>query len=220
MGFKRGNSNSTLFGKIDKTLNLFAEAINGDKELVRYMAFLTKQPLENRSTDYGGNILYQYDVPSKIDCYITYKTSKLGVTPITTRSSEQILFLYPSEDSKITGDYPTMFIYNFDYNLGTKYADYIDTNRFKIDILIPLKYIEIFPYGYSRLHKIMERLAYLFDRVELDEVSKAELGDLKFQLVGNCVEQKINKTNDIIVTSLFIETKLIGARTDGRNIIK
>ena len=93
MGFKRGNSNSTLFGKIDKTLNLFAEAINGDKELVRYMAFLTKQPLENRSTDYGGNILYQYDVPSKIDCYITYKTSKLGVTPITTRSSEQILFV-------------------------------------------------------------------------------------------------------------------------------
>lgn len=211
MGFNRGNTTSTLFNKMDRVLNLIVEAINGDEETKRLLLFLTTQPLATKSVDYNNNVLYQNDVPIKLTCPVSYKVSKDGVLPVVPRTSDQILFPYPSEDSKITSNYCTMFVYNWIYSIGSKL---IDTERFKIDILIPLAYLPLHPYGENRLHKIMERLAYLFDKVELDDESKAELGDLKFQLVGNCVEEKINKTNDIIITSLYVETQLVGARTD------
>ena len=213
MGIKRGNTTSTLFGKIDNLINLFIDEINDDEIIKRYLVFPTKQPLETKSVDYSDNIIYQYDIPKKINCPIKYCISKPTATTKEYRECDQVLFPYPSEDSKITGVYPMMFVYNYVYSLA-KYNNLIDTNLFKIDILLPLNYIEIFPYGESRLHKIMERLAYLFDRVELDEESQKILGDIKFRLVDNCVEQKINKTNDIITTTLYIESKLIGTRTD------
>ena len=216
MGFKRGNTTSTLFGRIDGLINLFIDEINNDEEIKRYLVFPTKQPMATKSVDYSNNVIYQYDIPEKINCPIKYSISKPTEVVKEYRECDQVLFPYPSEDSKITGVYPMMFVYNYVYSLA-KTDKLIDSNIFKIDILLPLNYIEIFPYGESRLHKVMERLAYLFDRVELDEESKSIFGDLKFRLVNNCVEQKINKTNDIITTTLYIETKLVGTRTDSTN---
>lgn len=214
IGIKRDGTSSTLFTKIDLINNLLVSEINNDAMLKKFMLFLTKSPLENKSEDYNGNIIYQYDLPNKLTEKVTYCTSKPTATTKTYRTSEQCLFPYPSESDKITGEYPMMFVYNYAYDMGRTYSNPIATNIYKIDILIPLKYMPLYPYGESRLHKIMERLAYLFDKVSLDDESKLLMGDLDFRLVNRSIEEKINKTNDIIVTSLYIETQLIGARTD------
>jgi hypothetical protein len=63
----------------------------------------------------------------------------------------------------------------------------------------------------------MERIAYLFDKVETDDISSADLGNLEFRIVGKPTEEKVNKTNDITVTTIAIETKVINARTDSTN---
>ena len=107
-----------------------------------------------------------------------------------------------------------MFVHNYSYDC----RDIIGSNIYMIDILIPSGYLNIQSVGStlieSRLHKIMERIAYLFDKVSLDDESREYLGDLEFKIVGKPTEEKINKTNDITITTIAIETKLIGVRTN------
>ena len=214
MGIKRGNTTSTLFTKIDKIVTLLVNEINNDEVIKRYLLFLSKQPLETKSIDYNGNILYQNDVPERIDCGVTYITSKVGVTPVITRTSNQILFAQPYSEEKINSEYCTMFVHNYSYDC----RDIVGSNIYMIDILIPSGYLNIQSVGStlieSRLHKIMERIAYLFDKVETDEESSIDLGNLEFKIIGKPVEEKVNKTNDITIVTIAIETKLIGARKD------
>ena len=75
------------------------------------------------------------------------------------------------------------------------------------------EYLEIEPYGESRIHKIMERVAYLFNNVGLDKESQLDLGDIKFQVKGRVEEGRINKTNYISIVTIPIETKYINSRT-------
>ena len=79
--------------------------------------------------------------------------------------------------------------------------------------MVPCEYLEIEPYGESRIHKIMERVAYLFINVGLDKESQLELGDIKFQVKGRVEESRINKTNYISIVTIPIETKYINSRT-------
>ena len=212
MGLNRGNTTSTLFTKIDKIITLLVNEINNDEIIKKYLVFLTKQPLATRSTDRNNTMIYQSDLPKRIDSKITYITSKEGVTPITTRTSEQILFAASYSYEKINSEYPTLFVHNYSYDCNSIVA----SNVYMIDILIPSMYINVQSAGSTlienRLHKIMERIAYLFDKVETDDVSSADLGNLEFRIVGKPTEEKVNKTNDITITTIAIETKLINTR--------
>ena len=222
MGIKRDGSASTLFTKIDEIITLMINEINGDEIIKRYLTFLTKQPLENKSVDKNGTILYQYDIPSRLDIpTVKYCVSKPTVTTKEYRTSEQILYSEPYQDSKITGNYPTVFVHNYSYDCN----NIIGSNIYMIDILIPSEYLNVNSIGSpiieSRLHKIMGRIAYLFDKVTLDEVSKEYLGDIEFKIVGKPTEEKINKTNDITITTIAIETKLINCRSNnGKGILR
>ena len=66
MGIKRGNTTSTLFTKIDEIITLMVNEINADKELVRLMTFISKNPLADRSVDYNNVKVYQYDIPDEV----------------------------------------------------------------------------------------------------------------------------------------------------------
>ena len=223
MGIKRGNTTSTLFNKIDEIITLMVNEINGDEELVRLMTFISKNPLADRSVDYNNVKVYQYDVPKKLNVpIIKYSVVKNSTTLATDyRTSEQILFPYSYNDKKVTGNYPIMFVHNYSYDCN----NIIGSNVYCIDLLIPSQYEEIQTVEGSnlvenRLHKIMGRIAYLFDKVSLDDVSREYLGDIEFKIVGKPTEEKINKTNDITITTVAIETKLINCRSDSNKRIR
>lgn len=223
MGIKRGKTTSTLFTKIDEIITLMVNEINGDKELVRLMTFISKNPLADRSVDYNNVKVYQYDIPEKLNVpIIKYSISKPTETTKIYRTSEQILFPYSYNDKKVTGNYPIMFVHNYSYDCN----NIIGSNIYCIDLLIPSQYEEIQTIEGSslvenRLHKIMGRIAYLFDKVNLDDESREYLGDIEFKIVGKPTEEKINKTNDITITTIAIETKLVNCRSNnGKGILK
>ena len=223
MGIKRGNTTSTLFTKIDEIITLMVNEINGDKELVRLMTFISKNPLADRSVDYNNVKVYQYDIPEKLNVpIIKYSISKPTETTKIYRTSEQILFPYSYNDKKVTGNYPIMFVHNYSYDCN----NIIGSNIYCIDLLIPSQYEEIQTIEGSslvenRLHKIMGRIAYLFDKVNLDDESREYLGDIEFKIVGKPTEEKINKTNDITITTIPIEVRLINCRSNnGKGILK
>lgn len=213
MGFKRGNTTSTLFTKIDKILKLLVDEIDNDQEIKRYFSYLSYEPLKSRSTDMNNQMMYQRDIttsmlnPQKIDI------SKTGTLEVNKKYAElpQILFPQPYTEEKISQNYCTLFVHNWKYSCD----DLIGRNIFAIDILVPSAYILLKPQSDSRLHKIMERIAYLFDKVTLDEESAKELGNLEFKIIGTPIEAKVNKTNDITMVTIAIETKVINARNDG-----
>ena len=218
IGIKRDGSTSTLFTKIDEIITLMINEINSDEIIKRYLTFLTTQPLENKSLDKNGTVLYQYDIPSKLDIpTVKYCISKPTATTKEYRTSEQILYSEPYQDAKITGNYPVLFVHNYSYDCN----NIVGSNIYMVDILIPSEYLNVNSVGSpvieSRLHKIMGRIAYLFDKVSLDEVSREYLGDIEFKIVGKSMEEKINKTNDITITTISIETRIINARSDYSN---
>ena len=220
MGIKRDGSSSTLFNKIDEIITLMVNEINNDEAIKRYLTFLTKQPMENKSIDKNGTILYQYDVPTRLDVpTVKYCISKSTATTKEYRTSEQILYPEPYQDEKITGNYPVLFVHNYSYDCN----NIVGSNIYMIDILIPSEYLNVNSVGSpiieSRLHKIMGRIAYLFDKVSLDDESREYLGNLEFKIIGKPTEEKINKTNDITITTIAIETKLIGVRSNGNGRI-
>ena len=218
MGIKRNGTTSTLFAKIDEIITLMVNEINGDEIIKRYLTFLTTQPMENKSIDKNGTVLYQYDVPSRLDVpsvkYRVVKTPRVWATDY--RTSEQILYPSPYNADKVTGNYPVLFVHNYSYDCN----NIIGSNVYMIDILIPSEYLNVNSVGSpiieSRLHKIMGRIAYLFDKVSLDDESREYLGDIEFKIVGKPTEEKINKTNDITITTIAIETKLINCRSTNR----
>lgn len=218
MGFKRGNTTSTLFGKIDKVLKLLVDEIDSDQELKRYFSYLSYEPLKSRSTDMNNQLMYQRDIttsmlnPQKID------VSKIGTLEANKKYIElpQILFPQPYAEEKISQNYCTLFVHNWKYSCD----DIIGRNIYSIDILVPSTYILLKPQSDSRLHKIMERLAYLFDKVELDDESAKDLGNLEFRIIGTPTESKVNKTNDITIISIDIETRVVNCRTDSNKRIR
>ena len=209
MAIERRNSNSSLFNNVDKIINLFIDEINKDEKIKRYLTFLTKEPLENYSVDNDGTKIYQYDIPERVDEKFKYCISKNTDINKQYRNSNQILYPYPYQFEKVNEDRPTIFVYH-DYSSCNSI---ITSSCYCISILVPCEYLEIEPYGESRIHKIMERVAYLFNNVGLDKESQLELGDIKFQVKGRVEEGRINKTNYISIVTIPIETKYINSRT-------
>ena len=219
MGIKRNGTTSTLFAKIDEIITLMVNEINGDEIIKRYLTFLTAQPMENKSIDKNGTVLYQYDVPSRLDVpSVKYCISKPTAITKEYRTSEQILYPSPYNADKVTGNYPVLFVHNYSYDCN----NIIGSNVYMIDILIPSEYLNVSSVGSpiieSRLHKIMGRIAYLFDKVSLDDESREYLGDIEFKIVGKPTEEKINKTNDITITTIPIEVRLVNCRSNNGRI--
>lgn len=211
MGLIRKNTESTLFTKIDKVIDLLTKEIDNDQVIKRYLTYLTREPLKERSTSYDDKTkYYQRDITTslldnqKIDISKNKDGSKFIETP-------PILFPYPYQQEKISKDYPTVFVYNYTYECeGT-----IGENIFKIDILIPSLYLELKPYGENRSHKIMERIAYLFDGCETDKESSNKLGaNLKFELIDLAKESKLVKSVDSTLIELQLVTRIPNARRD------
>jgi len=209
MGILRNNTESKLFTKIDKILKLLMDEINKDQEIKRYMTYLTTSPLSHRSVNYKGDIYFQRDLETslistqKIDVSKDNDGSKIVTIP-------QVLFPYPYRSDKVNQEYCTLFISNYIYDCDST----ISENIYKLDLIIPSYLLVLKPYGESRGHKIMERLAYLFDKVETDRESSVELGNLKFELVGDAKEEKLVNNLEMTIFSMQLRTFIIGGRQD------
>lgn len=212
MGLVRYNSKSTVFTKIDKIVNLMVNELNNDEELKRYLLFLTKQPLENYSIDNNGTKIYQYDIPKDLTKENKYCISKPNSSNPKYRTSPRVIIPYLYEEEKVTSENPMMFVHNSSYSCN----DLVDSNVYSIDILVPSDYIEIQANGENyyenRLHKIMERVADIFDDTYTDKETSKEIGDLKFELIGVVYEERIGKSNDITISTINIRTSVINTR--------
>lgn len=212
MGLVRNGSKATSFVKIDKIINLMVNELNNDEELKRYLLFLTKQPLENYSVDNNGTKIYQYDIPKDLTKENKYCISKPNSSNPQYRTSPRLIVPYLYEENKITSENPMMFIHNSSYSCN----DLVSSNIYGIDILVPSDYIKIQSdgenYYENRLHKIMERIADIFDDTYTDKETSKEIGDLKFELIGVVYEERVGKSNDITISTINIRTTVINTR--------
>ncbi|MBZ9693191.1 hypothetical protein [Clostridium sp. M14] len=214
MGLIRYDTVSTKFQKIDDIISLLVSEMDNDPELKKLCTYLTYQPLASKSTDMDGNVIYQRDITTSM-----LDEQKICVSKTTDKNDKeykeitipQILVPYCFQEDKILTEQVSLFVHNFRNDLDSQ----IGANDFVIDVLVPSKYQELKPYGVNRLHEILKRLAYLFDNVETDKESSEILGNIKFDVVGRTIEQRINKTNEITIYSVIVRTKLINARGNG-----
>ena len=210
MGLKRENTKSTLFSKLNKINNLLVDEIDNDQEMKRLFSYLTYQPLLERSMNIDNKMIYQPDITSTMTREQKLCISKPTSTKKEYLNLEPILYPYPFQEEKVNSEYCVCFIYWATSHV--KSYDYICDNIFYIDVLVPIKYIELKPYGENRGYTIIDRLAYLFNGVSLDEESQKELGDLRFEVVGTVASGRITKSNDIIRFTVPIKVSDINAR--------
>ena len=145
MGILKNNTHSTIFSFINEIVKLMVIEIDNDNELKRYLTYLTAQPLEDRSSNAKGKIIYQRDIKDSITkpikiCVDKNETDKKNFIEYST-----ILYNMPYTFEKINTEYCTCFVY---WNKCT--TNVVSRQIFTIDVLVPSIYTELKPYKDNR----------------------------------------------------------------------
>ena len=84
----------------------------------------------------------------------------------------------------------------------------MSNNTFSVDIMCPLRYNEINPYGDERIYKILYEIINIFDGKSVEEEKWVErVGNVKFDIKGYNYPYRLTKTKNMMVYPLKINVK-------------
>lgn len=198
--------------KIIAIKTYIVDKIRKNQNIQRYCFYLTKQPTARKSVNYKGDVIYQRDL--NIDL-TQENTVNVGADPNDNTKTVTVpasIIPYAYNDKMISEEQVIIFIHNYQNDL----KNLIGENIVAVDVLVPYVYDQIQPKYGQRLYKIVREIIEEFDDVDVEEEFVEDLGNLHFTVVGDSngkgVEQRINKTNEILIYTLFITTSLINGR--------
>ena len=89
----------------------------------------------------------------------------------------------------------------------------MSNNSFSVDIMCPLRYNEINPYGDERIYKILYEIINIFDGKSVEEEKWVErVGNVRFDVKGYCFPYRLTKTKNMMVYPLKINVKSSNVR--------
>ena len=181
-------TDSQKIRKITVLKKFILDTLDSDQEIKRYLRYLTTTPIAKRGIGYDGATIIQNDL----------------TTSLKSNSDEGEKALYSG------GFDPMMETIVKNYVFVQHYRSRIQSNGmdmiyFTIHILIPEKYNELKNYGEERAYQIADRVCQLLDThiIENDEIVDI-VGNVKFEVFGDIVEERLTKTKDVIILTIPI----------------
>lgn len=207
------NSFSTKGKKIIPLKNYIVSKIDKNQNIKRLCFYLTKTPLLDRSIDNNNNLIYQRDIPSNVSLQ---KDNKIYVgKDINDKTkfiqAKKTLIPYAYNPDMPTETQVFIFVHNDINDFNSFYGD----NIIGVEILVPYEYDILEPYSEQRLYKIVNEIIDMFDNVLIDKEYRDQLGDIELEIVGRSKEQRLSKTDKIIVYPLSIRAKTANTRVLG-----
>lgn len=200
--------NNNLFMDTNKGADIIelkryiVEKIDDNETIRRYCRWLTKTPLSNNGLDYTGNIIQQRDLGKEYTITKEVK-EELGL------SHKKILIPYAFNEDLVTEEQLFIFIYPY----SNSFNGTMSNNAFSVDIMCPLRYNEINPYGDERMYKILYEIINIFDGKSVEEDKWVKrVGNVKFDIKGYNYPYRLTKTKNMMVYPLKINVKTSNVR--------
>ena len=178
------------------------EKIDENEIIRRYCRWLTKTPLSKNGLDYTGELIQQRELGKNYSITKEVKQEQ-GL------SHKKILIPYAFSDELVTEE--QLFIFVYPYSNG--FNGTMSNNSFSVDIMCPLRYNEINPYGDERIYKILYEIINVFDGKSVEEEKWVErVGNVRFDVKGYCFPYRLTKTKNMMVYPLKINAKSSNVR--------
>lgn len=188
------------------------DKIRKNQTVQRCCFYLTKQPLARKSQNYKNEIIYQRDLAIDLT---QENTVNIGQDPNDNTKTVTVpasVIPYAYNEKMISEEQVVIFIHNNRNDL----RNLIGETTIAVDILVPYMYDQIQPKYAQRLYKIITAIIEELDDTDVEEEYVEELGNLHFKVEGDTggrgQEQRITKSNEILIYSLVVKTSLINGR--------
>ena len=192
------NTSSQKLYRVSPLKNYLVEKIDQHQPIKRLTRYLTTTPLMNRGMTYDQKRLEQPDLNDSLLDVITTDTNA--------SIKEPVLIPYPFNDEVIYDQRISIYVYSPRTSFGGKsllHSDQSDFGKhhFYIDIVYPMVYDRVEPFGQERSLLIACEILNLFDQTYVGESLESVVGRCQFMVSGDVTSLRLSKTG-YMVTSI------------------
>lgn len=198
------NTKSQKLYRVSPLKNYIVEQIDKNQNIKRLCRYLTTTPLLNRGMTYDQRRVNQPDLNDSL------------LTPVTTDTeatvADAVLIPYTFSPEAIQEQRVSIYVYSpcstFAESYGFGHRDEAGRHEFMVDIVYPMVYDRIEPYGQERNLLIACEVMNLFDGMYVDEETRKIVGDCQFKIVGDVTSLRLSKTGYMITTIPLVVTTM------------
>lgn len=201
MNNKYLDTKSQKLSRIVPIKNLIIDKIDENQNIKRLCRYMTTTPLLPKGKTYDGKIINQPDLTESLKVDVETKGEAFV--------SGTVIYPYGFTEDVVDRDRLTIYVYCPRTILSTdsrkvyddRTVSYIGNHLFYIDVVFPLEYNNIEPYGEERAYSIAYEILDMFDDLYIeDDYTRDIVGDIRFKVEGEILNKRLSVTNYAILS--------------------
>ena len=190
------NTKSQKLYRVSPLKNYLVQQIDQNQTIRRLTRYLSTTPLMNRGLTYDGKRLNQPDLQDSLLKSVTTDT-QASIT-------KEVLIPYPFNEETIYEHQISLYVYSPRTSFPTprlhSLNEDLGRHHFYIDIVYPIVYDAVEPFGQERSLLIACELLNLFDKAYVDESLEPVVGRCQFVVNGDITSLRLSKTGYMVTT--------------------
>ncbi len=192
--------------------NYIAKKIDDSQEIKRLARYMTVTPLMAKGKSYDGKMIVQEDLT---DSLMGYAENDKGAS-----IRDQVLYNYAFNEDVLEEKRLTIYVHSprstFNLNMANNNSyrgvdDYTGRHIFFVEVVYPIMYNEIQPFGNERAMSIACEIANLFDNLSIEEELEG-VGFCELNIEGEVLDARLS-TSGYMCVMIPIATTVFTRRT-------
>ena len=199
------NTKSQKQYRVSPLKNYIVDKIDSNQNIKRLCRYLTKTPLLNKGLAYDGVMTKQPDLIGSLTEFSTdddYASVK-----------DAVLTPYPFSEDIISEKKISIYVYSPRTSFTTSGGDMVGKHTFIVEIVYPMEYNIIEPFGQERANLIACEILNEFDGIHVNDELRELIGDCQFKVGGDLTNLRLSKAGYMIATVPLV-VSFLGMRTD------
>lgn len=199
--------------RITPIKNYIIDAIDSSQNIHRLCRYMTYTPLMPKGMTYDGKIIEQPDVEGSLKGSVDAKGDAF--------ISDTIIYPYAFTEDVVDKDRLTIYVHSPKTIINNQAVsgrrrddvdDYTGRHLFYVEIVYPLEYNNIEPYGEERAFMVAQEIADIIDELSIEGEYREIIGDCPLRVEGEILNKRLSVTGyGILVVPIwttFITTRL------------
>lgn len=191
---------SQKLSRIVPIKNYIVDKIDENQNIKRLCRYMTTTPLMSKGKTYDGYMIDQPDIEGSLK----EKVEDQGKAFM----REAIVYPYSFTEDIVDKDRLTIYVhcptttvsYTFEKKILDSNTGYMGHHIFFIEIVYPLEYNKIEPYGEERAYSIAYEILDMLDDMYIDGEVRDYVGDCKFRIEGDILTKRLSTAEYGILT--------------------
>lgn len=210
---KRLGTRTQKIWRIVPIKNYIIDALDSSQEIKRLCRYMTKTPLLPKGKTYDGKIINQPDVNGSLKGDVDFRGDGF--------INGTIVYPYAFTEDVIDRDRLTIYVHSPRTTINNQAVsgrrrddidDYTARHLFYVDIVYPLEYNNIEPYGEERAFAVAQELLDIIDDLYIEGETREIVGDCYLRIEGEILNKRLSVTGygilSIPVWTTYITTRI------------